>query len=297
MAEKPKLSEVVGALVASAAHARQVADVEAMRIAHLYLQNQLLKGMPVPRLRFRKVGLSIPVIMSEFVAAKQGTRAAPEAVAGPVSATAATAINQPAARIAALLTLKTQISGPPASPAEEREISDLQFAQTTLQASATGWNNDLFSTQFTEKLRTRYLQLDLEQGDTPAPDPFIRDTAGEVAEATFMAMVEMLVRKSVRATSPPPVDEHNIAQKVKQLLEDPRLQNAVCTVRTVAEAATMEEASVSPDFYVAVDTDSIKNAGGGPDTITRLDMVLLEEGLEWTYELRDGTKTARLVSE
>lgn len=51
---KPKFSDVIGGLVSGVAQARSIADVEALRMAHRYRQIDLLKGMPVPRLRFRR---------------------------------------------------------------------------------------------------------------------------------------------------------------------------------------------------------------------------------------------------
>ena len=44
--QERKFSDVLGALVSGVAHARCVADVEALRIAHAYRQNELLKGLP-----------------------------------------------------------------------------------------------------------------------------------------------------------------------------------------------------------------------------------------------------------
>lgn len=55
--------------------------------------------------------------------------------------------------------------------------------------------------------------------------------------------------------------------------------------RLAADNAILQR-TVSPDFYVRVDTESIKNAGT-PQAVTRLRMVLREEGLEWMKE--EGT--------
>src|SRR5262245_65883643 len=63
----PKFSDVIAALVASLASARSVADTEALRIAHRYRQDELLKGLPVPRLRLRKVSISLPVILTGMI--------------------------------------------------------------------------------------------------------------------------------------------------------------------------------------------------------------------------------------
>jgi hypothetical protein len=46
-----------------------------------------------------------------------------------------------------------------------------------------------------------------------------------------------------------------------------------------------------------VNTENVKNTGGGPETITRLDLVLREEGLEWHSEERDGRTSSKLLPE
>src|SRR5262245_18948902 len=63
----PKFSDVIAALVSSLASARSVADVEALRIAHRYHGDELLKGLPVPRLRLRRVSLSLPVMLTGLI--------------------------------------------------------------------------------------------------------------------------------------------------------------------------------------------------------------------------------------
>ena len=68
-------------------------------------------------------------------------------------------------------------------------------------------------------------------------------------------------------------------------------------IRDEAESVAVKEPTISPDFYVSADTETIKNAGGGPNTVTRFNMVLLEEGLEWVTETHDGTETSKLMQE
>src|SRR3954453_2825768 len=62
--EDPKLSDVIGSLVSSMVHARTVADMEALRIAYHYRQNEFLQGLPIPRLRLQKVSISMPVVLT-----------------------------------------------------------------------------------------------------------------------------------------------------------------------------------------------------------------------------------------
>lgn len=67
--------------------------------------------------------------------------------------------------------------------------------------------------------------------------------------------------------------------------------------RLAADNAILHR-TVSPDFYVRVDTESIKNAGT-PQAVTRLRLVLREEGLEWMKEEgTDGTDASwKLLAE
>lgn len=59
----PKLSEVIGALLADAAQARVRADLETVRIAEAYSQHDLLKHLPVPRFRLPELIVDLPVLV------------------------------------------------------------------------------------------------------------------------------------------------------------------------------------------------------------------------------------------
>lgn len=80
-------------------------------------------------------------------------------------------------------------------------------------------------------------------------------------------------------------------------MDEDNTKHLIDDLRSSAESKAISKPTVPPDFYVSVDTDSIKNAGGGPDVVTRLNMVLLEEGLEWLTEVKDGTETTKLMPE
>lgn len=319
MDEKPKFSEIIGSLVASIANARHVADAEALRIAHLYLQNELLKGLPVPRLRFRRVSISIPVIVTDFIAGKACKRNDPQRVADTVTKRAVEAVEALQKRVEATLAFKKAkseeppksepeqakpeggASAPSATPSSQGpEKSHCELAKLILDEIKAGWDENRFSTVLQENLQDRYLQLDLAQGGTPAPDAFIRDICGETTEKTIREVLDAMAKAQVRTRKRGPGAEgegSDLQKETENFLNDPFVTEWIHAIRKAAEDAAIDTPSVPPDFRVSVDTDSIKNAGGGPDTVTRLNMVLLEEGLEWTSEVREGQETSKLMPE
>jgi hypothetical protein len=59
----PKLTDVLGAIMADIAAARRVADLQTLRIAKQYREDPLLRGMTVPRIRLPEVVLEVPLII------------------------------------------------------------------------------------------------------------------------------------------------------------------------------------------------------------------------------------------
>jgi len=62
----PSLGEFLGALLSDATQARMRADLEAVRIAGLYVQDPLLKNLPVPRFRLPDITVDVPLLISEI---------------------------------------------------------------------------------------------------------------------------------------------------------------------------------------------------------------------------------------
>jgi len=62
----PNLGDYIGHLVSEITIARMQADLEAIRIAELYVNHPLLRSMPVPRFRIPKVELDIPIVIKHM---------------------------------------------------------------------------------------------------------------------------------------------------------------------------------------------------------------------------------------
>jgi hypothetical protein len=292
---KPKFSDIVGGLVSGVAQARSIADVEALRMAHRYRQIELLKGMPVPRLRFRRVSISIPMLISEIIPGKPCIQTTIEELVAKVADEAVRVVDWIA--IEAAQDAKDK-------PSDETkylsEIAKLVNKKKEAKEKEGGFNKDIFVASLTKRLGYRYQKLNIA-GATPAPDTLIRDTAGEVARDLFSDALMYIVRKIIpkmhEKKKTEAISEDEIEKQIKNFLDYPIVQLAMEKVRNEAESAAVKKPTISPDFYVSVDTETIKNAGGGPNTVTRFNMVLLEEGLEWVTETRDGAETSKLMQE
>ena len=59
----PKLGDVIGALLADVARARVDADLEAVRVAHAYSADPLLKHLSIPRIRLPEVVVDLPLLV------------------------------------------------------------------------------------------------------------------------------------------------------------------------------------------------------------------------------------------
>lgn len=62
----PNLGDYIGHLVSEITIARMQADLEAIRVAELYVNHPLLRSMPVPRFRIPKVELDIPIVIKHM---------------------------------------------------------------------------------------------------------------------------------------------------------------------------------------------------------------------------------------
>lgn len=284
------------------AQARSIADVEALRMAHRYRQIELLKGLPVPRLRFRRVSISIPMLVSEVVPGKPCTYTAKEELAEKAAEAATNAIE---------IVVREATEDAESKPSDQTK----RLKGIAVRVQET-FKKDRFVKSLAKRLEYRYLTLNIVPGATPAPDTIIRDAAGEVARELLRDALRYIVRKEIppvakdssksrkRKQAEVPeqekykaVSESEIEKQTDTFLDYPIVQWAIEKVGHEAEAAAIKEPTVSPDFYVSVNTETIKNAGGGPNTVTRFNMVLLEEGLEWVSETRDGVETDKLMQE
>jgi hypothetical protein len=288
----PKFSDIVGALVASVAHARSVADIEALRIAYRYRENELLKGMPVPRLRFRKVSISLPVILTDLIPGRPA-EINPTHV---IESKTKDALVEGIARLAVTLKRDAGLANP---PDDEKRRSARCFR--LLKFVEDGHYSDRFGQEFSKKLTEAFLGLQAHEGGNPPSDALIQLAVGEAAEFAFQGLFDevtfLYIQERVREEGGE-FDAERARQDKKALNEDEILLGLKESIRLAAADAAIGKATVPPDFTVTVNTDHVKNAGGGPDSVTRLSMVLMEEGLEWVCETRhDGTESNKLIPE
>jgi hypothetical protein len=73
----PSLGEFLGAVLSDAARARVRADVEAVKIAGAYVQDPLLKNLPVPRFRLPDITVDVPMLVLALSGTNDSTRALP----------------------------------------------------------------------------------------------------------------------------------------------------------------------------------------------------------------------------
>lgn len=304
MAEAPlpatKLSEVIGGLVASIAHARSVADAEALRIAHRYRQHELLKGLSVPRLRIRNVSISLPVILTAMVPGQAATPNSPQEIARIAARAFQEAIDWAADHLRDLRQMKNL------SPEEKKwqeRFERLVPAMTQADAPA------LLRESLDGEMKQTLANLSLAEAGTTPSDAAIRDAVGERTEQVVRDVIEEVClrylrdRVSQRLHAPAgqktgeDYDENRARQFADDVLDQDLVKKLIGNLRLAAQQAAVIKPTIAPDFEVSVNTDDIKNTGGGPDAVTRLSLLLHEEGLEWMTGSQDGKETTTLGPE
>lgn len=338
---KPKMSDVLGALVTSVAYGRNVADVEAIRIARRYYQNDLLRGLPVPRLRMSKVSISLPLIISEVIPSSPAKRNDENEIAKKTSEALKNEIKSEKQR---LDTLKDRLD---TIPKEIKDTEDQQKAFKNYKEFIDCWvqsckgeelksddqplNDDIpmlenknfivyFQDKLSKMLKNSFVEMEIAEGGTEPSDISIITITGETTENALrevMSEIYYLIQRkkieemkkkkpSIKLMAP---QNNTVSKKIetfdadwaketlKEIVEDKSTEQLIRNVRVAAENTAISNPTIPPDFYVLVDTESIKNSGGGPDVVTRLNIVLHEEGLEWLSEKHNGQETTRLMPE
>jgi len=335
---KPKLSDVLGALVTSVAYGRSTADVGAIRIALNYYQNELLKGLPVPRLRMSRVSISLPLIISDVIQGNPAVASRPEKISKKVAEALKAAIENEKNRLdAQSYRLKASIEN---EKITEDQQAAIEIYGKFLNCWSEPWSHvdknnkfktgiSFFEEELREQVKNSVFEMELAEGNTKPSDISIINTTVEVAEKTLRRVMseayyhlrekeiekwdikeEIKTESTVACESDTletseklqksvidKYEEDWIKENLIEVTEEDYIEQLINKVRYAAEKEAVSSSTVPPDFYVVVNTESIKNAGGGPDVVTRLEMVLIEEGLEWTSEKQDGKETTKLMPE
>jgi len=229
------LGQFIGTLMASAAHARRVADEESLAIAEYYRDTQGLDGLSVPRMRMPEISLELPVLI-EAVQSGEGERPAPE------------------------LTVRNGV------------LAELQRVATEERINVP----EAFKEAFDKDLQRR-LSRPVVGGTIRGRRVGVR---GAVASEVDDALKAQLRRREFAR-----LFAADVARKLSAQL------------RRVASELAVEDHGKSPGIRTTVLTEGVK-AGGDPGNVTRVRVVLKEEGLEWaSYEGPDGGERGRLIPE
>ncbi len=303
----PRLTDVLGALVSGVAHARSVADTEVMNIARTYRRHEYLRHLSVPRLRVNKVVLELPVLLERVIPAASARLNSPEHVA----ARAREALAEGAADIVRYIEMTQHKMTP--------EV--MERAQALLRRFET--EELLDQLQETLLVRLRKLRAVLESQPPGGPalsDVFVRDEVGIIVERMLRDMFARIVAEQAKEQHerehPPEEDDEDgpvafgdeyepeskwTKAQEEQVIDETLFADAVSElvliVRNTAENAAILQSTRPADFEVRVNTEAIKNAGT-PGAVTRVRMVLTEEGLEWSSEQgSDGGARWKLMPE
>ncbi|AKT43563.1 hypothetical protein [Chondromyces crocatus] len=298
---KLKLSDVLGALVSSIASARNVADVEALRIADRYRQNEMLRGLPVPRLRFSRIAVTLPIMITGVVPAVQAEAAVPGSVAEATTKALGAALDAlaPVDQLAA----KSASAGSSAlqglDDEETRATADaskrLLDAVSLVQGFLATYQADLG-----RELADELLDLHQRSGGVAISDSLFREAARETSTKVLRRLLRRTLMQAqlLDPTAGRSFDPEDARQRAEAVLAIKPTTTLLQQVAEAAQRAAVVRPTALPDLDVLVDTDTIKNAGGGPATVTQLHLTLLEEGLEWVgEEQRDGSRVWKLTQE
>jgi hypothetical protein len=302
MADEPKtkLTDVIAALAGAIAQGRRASDFEVGRVARVYQRIPYLQGMSIPRMRIQQVVIELPIVCREMI---PGT---PCKLAHPVY-------------ITNVVLEKTRIHKNLVAPLQGRLDSErsldlvdvgglTQEQHLVLRNMVQSLNEDILK-DLAQKLYDQYVSLLWRlvgnKSTTDLPDEMIKTRIGDVTEQFVRAqLIDMLVKivdtKNSPAPGPgnPPAEPTTEAAKMVQaILGSPIIADLVKEIREAAESAAIEIPAQAPDIVVETNTEEVKNSANA-GAVTRLRLVLGEEGLEWSSETAgSGTKSWRLGPE
>lgn len=295
----PKLSDVLGGLVASMAQARAVADREALRIAYHYRDNPFLQGLPVPRLRLQKVSISLPVILSDIIAGQPARAEHHATIAEKVRARLEEIITEAHRHLEGRLQLHHLEDSE-----DQRYFQRFQRLFESIDMSAQ--RLETAEQVLAERIRIALERLGVgaEVAVSAPADVDIREAASQTVqnycreflqEAAFCYVRNRVVEEGKSESFDP--------QRARKWFEDEVVSSelvatAIQRLSRLAGDVAVVMPTIAPDFAVSVNTDEIRNSGGGADVVTRLHLTLREEGLEWVQETDvNGAETRRLMPE
>lgn len=277
--KKPKLNDVLGALVSGVAHARRVADAEVMRIAKFYRNHEYLNGLSVPRLRISRIAIDLPVLFDQVIPAERAVPHDHDYIAS---------LSREILKNSVRDLEKLLRQGHNHLGEDVQEI-----ALELISNYVTDDWLDKFEQLQSSRLQLLLRLLDKANYSEPVPDITLMEEVGESSAELLRQMISDLLMIIVKEKK----EKEEQKTWVENAMTSEAIKDFVKDVRGQIEHISLQSITQPASFNVRVDTEAIKNAGS-PQSVTRLRMALTEEGLEWsTEEGDDGGTTWKLLPE
>ena len=295
--KNPTLSGIMNAIITSVSRGRQAADLEAMKSAMAYQKIDLLKGIPVPRMRINNVKISIPMILSGIT---QET-VAKHTLIPKITSTAKDALQKEIE--SSLNWINSGIDLISIEDAKEDvRLKFLEFFRNIFQRIKTSDINSF--NKFQEDLNQRLL-FDLNMYKLSmngmVSEQGLKEVIGQSTEASILFIIKNEILRWIKEEVVKKEADFNIDHannSIDKRCNDKIVQGVLKKVKFIVESNCIATPEKDSELEVLIDTERIKNAGGGPDTVTRLSFTIREEGLEWITEVHeDKTKTSTLSTE
>ncbi|MCH9680972.1 MAG: hypothetical protein K0V04_06035, partial [Deltaproteobacteria bacterium] len=231
---KPRLSEVLAALVSSVARARSVADSEALRIACMYQQHELLRGLPAPRLRLTRVTVGLPVMIAGLVERRPAERATMASLLAAME----TAVSEDIAR-----TSEHHRRGAPDDDTDDRAGWEAMSRAFEQQAGLPSYLRE-----FEQTYRKQLSELDGAYGDPGVPEALVRSAASDASgDALEQVIGRVLSRDSEQGQRDGAADE-----RVQGIINSRSVVRLVQHGRSAAWSAALMTPAEDADLQVDV---------------------------------------------
>ncbi len=296
--KKPTLSDVLNAIISSVSKGRQIADFEALRMAMAYQKVELLKGLPIPRMRINNVKVSIPMILSGVNPGRMAQHAPVKQIAEFAANAFEDEVNE------SIYWINNGIARLELEDDKENiQYHDLQDFKRMLESVKS---QKIKSFDHLQKDLNHRLANDLAiykfSMNGMLSGPGLQKVIGDstqnslnvVLKNAFFLWIKALIAQKQNSE----FNMQRARNSINDYIKDKIITSLISRVRNKVENTCITEDDVSSDLEVIVDTENIKNAGGGADTVTRLSFVIREEGLEWITEINeDNTSNSKLSAE
>jgi hypothetical protein len=270
------LDQVLGAVLSSLAQARRMADEQTSAIAQYYQSNPLLKGMTAPRIRMPEVVVDVPLIIDEVDAGRPPVFASPPELAALAVDAAVKVAQQQDVPMSAAVRDKLNQAIRSGLEVVLRDVTAGKTSPDLVQESLAAVANEAMATPVEQVVGTRITALN-------------KAAAAQLAKRKQVANAPASRAAIAAGIDTPPI----IAQR------DPVVVRAavLAAARDAIRMAAIKEPGRAATLKTSVLTSEIKERSN-PDSVTRLKLVLREEGMEWQEVKRaDGSSSAMLTPE